>query len=45
MIESGNPDLSIKRQCKPLSVSCSLVYYRPQPRSQQDLDLRRVIDE
>ena len=45
MIESGNPDLSIKRQCELLSVSRSSVYYRPQPRSQQDLDLMRAIDE
>jgi len=44
MIAPGSA-LSIARQAKLLGVSRSSVYYRPQPESQQELDLLKRLDE
>lgn len=44
MITPGS-ELSITRQAHLLSVSRSSVYYRPQPESQEELDLLKRLDE
>lgn len=44
MITPGS-ELSITRQAQLLSVSRSSVYYRPQPESQEELDLLKRLDE
>lgn len=45
MIESGNPALSIGKQCKLLSISRSSFYYRPKGETVLNLMLMRQIDE
>jgi len=45
MVEPGNERLSIARQCQLLGFSRSGYYYRPQPVSDEDLELMRLIDE
>jgi putative transposase len=44
MIEP-HPQLSLVRQCELFQVNRSSVYYRPQPRSSDELELMRLIDE
>ncbi len=45
MIEPGNAELTVSRQCELLGMSRSGYYYRPQPVSEEDLLLMRLIDE
>ena len=45
MLEPGNADLSLSRQCKILSLSRSSAYYRPRGESGETLALMRRIDE
>lgn len=45
MIEPANPQLSIGRQCNPLSIARSSLYYTPRGETEQNLDLMRWIDE
>jgi putative transposase len=45
MLEPGNADLSLSRQCKILSLSRSSAYYRPKGESAKTLALMRRIDE
>jgi len=45
MLEPGNSDVSLSRQCKILSLSRSSAYYRPKGESQETLALMRRIDE
>jgi len=45
MLEPGNADLSLSRQCKLLSISRSSTYYRPKGESAETLALMRRIDE
>jgi len=45
MIEAGNPELSIGRQCKLLSISRSSFYYTPEGETAMNLMLMRQIDE
>jgi len=44
MITAGS-ELSITRQAQLLGVSRSSVYYRPQPESQEELELLKRLDE
>ena len=45
MIEPGNPDLPIGKQCKLLSISRSTFYYTPKGETALNLMLMRQIDE
>lgn len=45
MLDRDHADLSIRRQCKLLSVARSGVYRTPRPDSEDDLALMRLIDE
>ena len=45
MIERGNPNLSITRQCRILSISRSSFYYATKGESEANLALMRRIDE
>ena len=45
MIEPGNPELSIGKQCKLLSIPRSSFYYRPKGETVLNLALMRQIDE
>ena len=43
-IESSHPSLSVSRQCSIFGLNRSSVYYRPQPATEGDLRLMRLID-
>ena len=45
MVELGNPDLSIGKQCKLLSIQRSSFYYQPKGETALNLALMRQIDE
>jgi len=45
MIDKGDNQPSLSRQCQMLNVSRSLVYYQPRPVSPEDLELMRLIDD
>lgn len=45
MIDKGDNQPSLSRQCQMLNVSRSLVYYQPRPVSLEDLELMRLIDD
>jgi putative transposase len=45
LLNRGSPDLSIRRQCKLLSISRSGVYRGKPPANDDDLTLMRRIDE
>ena len=45
MIQSDNPDLSLSRQCRLVSISRSSFYYEPKGESPENLALMRRIDE
>jgi putative transposase len=45
MVEPGNARLTVSRQCELLNMSRSGYYYRPQPVSEEDLQIMRLIDE
>ena len=45
MVELGNPDLSIGKQCKLLSIPRSSFYYQPKGETALNLALMRQIDE
>ncbi len=45
MIERGNPNLSITRQCRILSIGRSSFYYATKGESEANLALMRRIDE
>jgi len=45
MVEPANPDLSIDKQCKLLSISRSTFYYQPTGETALNLVLMRQIDE
>lgn len=45
MVEPANPDLSIGKQCKLLSMSRSSFYYTPKGETAMNLMLMRQIDE
>ena len=45
MIEPGNPELSIGKQCQLLSISRSSFYYTPKGETAMNLMLMRQIDE
>ena len=44
MINKGNNNPSLSRQCQLLDISRSSVYYRPRPVNPEDLELMRLID-
>lgn len=44
-IELNHPKLSVRRQCKLLGINRSTVYYRPRIDSEEELQLKRRIDE
>ena len=45
MVEKSHPSLSVRTQCKLLSVSRSSLDYEPVPESSGDLHIKRIIDE
>ena len=45
MIETGYPELSVKKQCSILDISRSGYYYKPVPLSDFNLELMKKIDE
>ncbi len=45
MIDTGHPDLSVRRQCELLGLSRSSLYYEPAPETAANLRLMRLIDE
>ena len=45
MIDPGHPQLSIVRQCEPVSISRSSLYREPTAESAENLVLMRLIDE
>jgi len=45
LVEKNNPKLSVREQCKILSVTRSTVSYRPVAESQEDLRIARIMDE
>lgn len=45
MIEVSNQQLSLRRQCQLLGLARSSFYYEPQPESEADLLLMRLLDE
>jgi putative transposase len=45
MIEPEHPKLSVARQCELLDLPRSTYYRRPEPESDENLSLMRVIDE
>ena len=45
MIEPGNPNLTIGKQCKLLSISRSSLNYQPKDETALNLALMRQIDE
>jgi putative transposase len=45
LVEKGNPKVSVRKQCKLLSVARSSVDYQRVGESQEDHDLKRILDE
>jgi putative transposase len=45
LIDTGHPDLSVRRQCELLGLSRSGLYYEPAPETTENLRLMRLIDE
>ena len=45
MLDEKPVELSLKTQAELLSVSYASLFYRPQPPSQRELDIKRRIDE
>lgn len=45
LIEKGDPKLSITRQAELLDINRTSLYYRPVPISQEELDIKRLIDQ
>lgn len=45
MIEPDHPKLTIVRQCELLGLARASYYHRPEPESDENLKLMRVIDE
>ena len=45
LVESGNPEISVRRQCDLLGVNRSGLYYQPAGESEENLMLMRLIDE
>ena len=45
IVDTGHPQLSIRRQCKLLRLQRSTYYYQPQGESDYNLELMRLIDE
>jgi putative transposase len=45
LIESGHPELSVRRQCELLGLSRSSLYYQPAGETAENLRLMRLIDE
>jgi len=45
LAEKSNPDISMRRQCELLGVARSSVDYRPVPESEEDLRIKRILDE
>jgi len=44
-IDFGNPDLSVREQCHLLGIHRSSIYYEPQPETEENLQLMRLMDE
>ena len=45
IVDTGHPELSIRKQCKLLHLQRSSYYYQPQGESEYNLELMRLIDE
>lgn len=45
MIEKGDKKLSMTRQAELLDINRTSLYYRPVPISQEELDIKRLIDK
>jgi putative transposase len=45
MIEPKHPKLSVARQCELLGLPRSTYYHRPEPETEENLELMKVIDE
>jgi putative transposase len=45
IVDTGHPQLSIRRQCKLLRLQRSTYYYQPQGESDYNLELMRLIEE
>ena len=45
MIERGQPELSVRRQCELIGLNRSSLYYQPMGESAYNLHLMRLLDE
>ena len=45
MIERGDQKLSITRQAELLDINRTSLYYKPVPISQEELDIKRLMDQ
>ncbi len=45
MIESSNPSISIRQQCRLLSLHRSGLYYQPIAETEENLTIMRLLDE
>ena len=44
-MEAGHPNLSVRRQCALLGISRASLYYRPEPESEENRRLMRLLDQ
>jgi len=44
-VETGHPELSVRRQCELLGVNRASLYYEPAGESEENLQLMRLLDE
>lgn len=44
-IDFGNPELSVREQCRLLGIQRSSIYYEPQPETEENLQFMRLMDE
>jgi putative transposase len=45
LVEKSNPDISMRKQCELLGISRSSVDYQRVPESEEDLRIKRILDE
>lgn len=44
-IDFGNPELSVREQCRLLGIQRRSIYYEPQPETEENLQFMRLMDE
>ena len=44
-VDFDNPQLSVREQCRLLGIHRSNIYYEPQPESEENLRIMRLVDE